>query len=99
MRFTTKGAVTKRFSHNKKVETLPVKLSLEETPNSSCEFGVSSKLIFFLVCLLSLEISPNSTFEFGEISKLRLFSLFFPEFGEFSPNSKVEFGCFFFVFS
>ena len=98
-RFTTKGAVTKRFfAHKKKVETLSVKLSLEETPNSLCEFGVSSKLFFFLVCLLSLEISPNSKVEFGEISKLRLFSLFFLSLESFLQTQRLSLVVFF-VFS
>ena len=68
-------------------------LSLENSPNSTLEFGKFSNLRKKNLLNLSLENSPNSALEFGEFSKLILvfeknmfsdFVSFESEFGEIS---------------
>ena len=62
-------------------------MSLENSPNSSAEFGEFSKLRFRFF-FLSLENSPNSRVEFGEFSKLKGWVWRkSPNSGSKSPNS------------
>ena len=63
-------------------------MSLENSPNSSAEFGEFSKLRFKRFFFLSLENSPNSRIEFGEFSKLKGWVWRkSPNSGSKSPNS------------
>ena len=50
-------------------------MSLENSPNSSAEFGELSKLRFKRIFFLSLEISPNSRVEFGDFLQTQGLSL------------------------
>ena len=77
----------------KKKNTLRLRGSLENSPNSRVEFGDFPELkfkrnkiwkhVYFSKNKMSLENSPNSSAEFGEFCKLR-FKRVFSEFGEFS---------------
>jgi hypothetical protein len=74
---------------------------LQNSPNSTLEFGEFSKLRKKNLLNLSLENSPNSALEFGEFSKLILVCEKKHVFGILfllnlssgkSPNSTLEFG-------